>query len=312
MSTATVEIVKLQLAPVLVEGVGLPSCTGTDALAPVGRHQRGAHIRIAQGSVDLALWDLRAARHGVRLQTWHGDAPVRCYASALGFDVRHPLAPDVAQWIAAEGYAFQKWRMLGDPEEVGRDLKGVKRIVERLGDGQEVAVDGVGRWDPAYAARALRGLADLGVRWVEEPVADPRSIARFGVHVPLAYGEHVYDLADQIDLVTSGLISVWQPDVGWSGGLTPALLAAQVANIRGLLTYPHGGTLEAAHALAVMAGPSVVPAVEYHLTQEPTRQRFCLHPQQPVAGVLTQPPPSDIGSRFSVSDSDPVKLVGAS
>jgi L-alanine-DL-glutamate epimerase-like enolase superfamily enzyme len=107
-----------------------------------------------------------------------------------------------------------------------------------------------------------------------------------GQGVQLAWGEHAYDLPVQQAALASGLIDVWQPDVGWCGGMSAALGVTRAARQRGIPVYPHGGSLNAGCVLAARCGSESVPAVEYHLTQEPLRQRFSSYPLVPTSGGI--------------------------
>ena len=102
----------------------------------------------------------------------------------------------------------------------------------------------------------------------------------------LAWGEHAYDVPVQQAALASDLVDVWQPDVGWCGGLSAAVAATEIALRRGIPVYPHGGSLVAGCALAAWCGVDAVPAVEYHLTQEPLRQRFSHRPLAPASGSV--------------------------
>ncbi len=137
-------------------------------------------------------------------------------------------------------------------------------------------------------ARLSRELASVGVGWIEEPVAGGvAALAPLaGPGVRLAWGEHAYDLADQRAALASGLVDIWQPDVGWCGGLSAATAATDLASALRIPVYPHGGSLIAGCALAARCGTEAVPAVEYHLTQEPSRQRFAYQPLAPRSGTL--------------------------
>lgn len=301
VSRATLEVVRLQLLQPMESGWA-PDPLGRWEVPVVGRHRRGAHVRLAQGAVDLAVWDLSRAR-GLWPQPVPSGEPdfdmpgaARCYASALAWDVRHPLAPSVAGWVGSQGFLLQKWRLSGDPGRALRDIAALAAVVEAAGGGDNVAIDAVASWPAEYSARVLPALADLAVRWVEEPTRVPRPAVRPGP--ARAFGEHMYDLDEQIDAVTGGNVDIWQPDVAWSGGLTPALLVTRLARAAGLPVMPHGGSMEAGRQLASLFGSTAVPAVEYHLTMEPYRQRFALDPQRPVDGWILPPRRDAEGSRF--------------
>jgi L-alanine-DL-glutamate epimerase-like enolase superfamily enzyme len=168
------------------------------------------------------------------------------------------------------------------------DVARVADISVTAGGSHRVLVDGVASWPRDYASTVVPELAALGVGWIEEPVAGGvEELAPLtGSGVRLAWGEHAYDLAIQHAALTSDLVDIWQPDVGWCGGLSAAVTTTQTARQRGIPVYPHGGSLVAGCALAAWCGAESVPAVEYHLTQEPLRQRFSHRPLLPASGSV--------------------------
>lgn len=294
-SSIELQIIRLQIAPAISQPFAFqPYLPG--AVPVIGRHRSGSHFRIAVSVVDLALWDLVEG-----LVVEPGRPPLAdtgtsvaaaddlsAYASALGFDIHHELAPAVASWLLAEGYQKQKWRLPGELSGMVADLDRVAEIAVAAGGIDRLLIDGVARWPQDYAAAIVPELAGLGVGWIEEPVAggvdELASLA--GQDVPLAWGEHAYDAEVQQAALRSGYLHIWQPDVGWCGGLSAALASTRLARERGIAVYPHGGNLIAGCALAARCDRETVPAVEYHLTQEPRRQRCTDHPLAPVAGQI--------------------------
>lgn len=280
-SSVVLQIIRLQIAPALTRPFTISS-HAAEQVPAIGRHRSGSHYRIAVSVVDLALWDLLVG------QGAPCDTTIAAYASALGFDVHHPLAPSLSAWLSAEGYGLQKWRLPGKTSRIADDLARVAEIGAAAGGAHRVLIDGVANWPADYAGTVVPELAALGTGWIEEPVAGGvENLASLtGPDVRLAWGEHAYDFAVQQAALESGLVDVWQPDVGWCGGLSAALTTTRIAHERGIPVYPHGGNLVAGCALASRCGSKAVPAVEYHLTQEPARQRFSHRMLAPVAGRI--------------------------
>jgi L-rhamnonate dehydratase len=280
-SSVVLQIIRLQIAPALARPFTF-SPGAADEVPALGRHRSGSHYRIAVSVVDLALWDLLTGQAAATTTTF------AAYASALGFDLHHPIASDLSAWLSAEGYGAQKWRLSGEMSRIPDDLRRVAEIGAAAGGVHRVLVDGVAGWPADYASRIVPELAALGIGWIEEPVAGgvEQLTPLAGPGVRLAWGEHAYDRTAQHAALTSGLVDVWQPDVGWCGGLSAAVAATRMARDRGIPVCPHGGSLIAGCALAAWCGSEAVPAVEYHLTQEPVRQRFSHRPLFPVAGRI--------------------------
>lgn len=284
---ATVDIVLDQLAEAVVgTRAGEWRLQGT---AAAGRHRTGAHFRVALSALELASWDLRSRVEDVPVTDLLGGAVVprvRAYASALGVDVEHPLAPEVAKWLAEEGFYGQKWalRMTGDAD-VGAALAALGRIRAAIGDAR-LFVDAVGTWPRDVLLLALPALEELGIAWVEEPFGPGRRVGMVPRGVPIAGGEHSYDPETQVQQLSSGELDVWQPDVGWHGGLDQTLWAARLAASFGIRVFPHGGCLPGALAVGALLGEAVVPAIEYHLTIEALRQTTYVREIVPLGGWI--------------------------
>lgn len=280
-SSIVLQIIRLQIAPALTAPLSFCTEGVAQQVPAIGRHRSGSHFRIAVSAVDLALWDLV-------MPAASGPGMIPVYASALGFDIYHPIAADLAAWLTEQGYGLQKWRLSGEWPRMRDDIVRIAEVGAAAGGHHRVLVDGVASWPRDYADTIIPELASLGVGWIEEPVAGSvEALAPFaGPEVRLAWGEHAYDLVDQRAALASGLVDVWQPDVGWCGGLSAAIAATDFAGALRIPVYPHGGSLIAGCALAAWCGAEAVPAVEYHLTQEPSRQRFAYQPLAPRSGTL--------------------------
>ena len=283
-------IVREQVAPAVV-GRDVQAWRHVSGIEPNGRHRRGAHARLAVSAVELALWDLRSRSAGVTVAELLGGQVrqvIPAYATALGIDIDHPLAADIASWLAAQGFWGQKWGLpghdRGDPPR--GDARRLERIRAAIGDEARLCVDACGGWDASYALQMLPVLAEHHVNWVEEPGAITSSdLARFGL--AHAAGEHDYDPAEQIRSLTRGDVQVWQPDPVWNGGLAHSAHMIDLATALGIPCFPHGSGLAVSLRLASMTSGYAVPAVEYHLTLAPLRQAVHATPITPERGAFT-------------------------
>lgn len=285
------------VASLVTEQLG-PGLLGRDALAwryldelrLAGRHQRGPHARMALSAVELALWDLRSRLHGLPVTDLLGGAQrerVPVYATALGFDIDHPLAGDIARWIAESGFWAQKWRLPGfaHGESPCADAARLSVLRDAIGAQARLCVDVTGAWDRSYTRRMVPALVEHQVEWVEEPARIlPRWFAEASIAV--AGGEHDVDSDDQLRSLCSGDLQVWQPDPAWNGGLVPSMRMTELAALHGLLCCPHGTSLPSAVILAGLHTATAIPAVEYHLTLEPLRQGGIHNPVIPTGGSV--------------------------
>ena len=309
-SAAVVTIIRDQFAPALA-GWPIARWRVLADRAGMGRHRTGSHFRLAASAVELALWDLRSKVTKVEVTGLLGGrlrAAVPAYASALGIDIDHALAGDVARWIAAAGFWGQKWRLPGAArgDHPRRDIDRVLRLREAIGPTARLMIDAVGEWSPAYFQALAPGLEAADLTWIEEP---PAGAARSRVVV--AGGEHAYDPADQLALLTGGAVQVWQPDVAWHGGLAPAVAMTDIASTLGIPSFPHASSLPAALHLGTLFDDRAVPALEYHLTLDPRRHSVLRQPPVPVGGMLTGPVGPGLTSAYLTADhTQSICLVG--
>lgn len=222
----------------------------------------------AISGVDLALWDLLGQLR---------DEPVH---ALLGGAVRDEInfyatGPDPA---AAQRLGFigckvplQYGPAEGDP--------GRRATVERL----QAARDAVGEdfwlmldcWmslDGASARRLAHQLADIDLRWIEEPLLpdDYWGYAELWKALPppmlLATGEHESTRWGFRLLVEMGCCDIVQPDIGWCGGLTELRRIEALAAAAGKAVVPHGSSVYSYHF--VVTAPSS-PFAEF-LLMSPT------------------------------------------
>lgn len=316
-SATTVRVIGDQVAPAVM-GSDLWAYRATTRRGLLGRHVQGAHVQVAVSAVRLAVVDLLSRQTGVAVCALFGGptrSHVPAYASALGVDIDHPLASDVAVWLVEQGYYGQKWALRGFArgEEPDADAARLTRIRQAVGPDVPIMVDVLGQWSVDYAIRMTPALARMGIAWIEEPfdVARIAELHRIPGCVPIAAGEHAYDQVTQLAMIEGGHVDVWQPDVGWHGGLLDALTMVDLADAHGLRVFPHGGCLAGAVALAGLTDAAVLPAVEYHLTQEPVRQQVLTEPIVPGEGkVPVRDGVGFVDGYRTVSDARAVLLTG--
>ncbi|WP_432906133.1 mandelate racemase/muconate lactonizing enzyme family protein [Micromonospora matsumotoense] len=242
-------------------------------LVPLGR-QWGAPgpIHQAVSGVDMALWDLAARHRGValaQLLTPHPRTELPAYGSSLG-----PTGvAEVAHRCAALGLTAVKVKVGFDADT---DLANVRTARRILGDGVQVFADANQAWGPTEALRMVPALADLGVTWVEEPLAgdDPRALAELGrrTGMPLATGENLYGAAAFLPYLEA--VEILQPDLGKVGGVTEYLDILAAGQAAGRTVNPHLYNGAVATAATVQAG-AISPAtrlIEWDVRANPLRQ----------------------------------------
>jgi len=130
-------------------------------------------------------------------------------------------------------------------------------------------------WDASRVLDFARRVEQYRPFWLEEflPPDDLNGFARVaaGTTIRTAAGENCMGRAESIDLMDRGKVSVIQPDVTRSGGLTECKRIAALAAQRGIPCVPHAwstGLLKAASMHLIAAIPNAL-YLEYALPDTP-------------------------------------------
>jgi D-galactarolactone cycloisomerase len=209
----------------------------------LGSHGMGAGACLAMSGIDQALWDIRGKALGVPLYKLLGGAskPIPAYAGGVSLGYQEPRALVAeAQPLVAAGYKAIKLRVGDTP---ARDLARVAAVREALGDEIAILVDANTGYTVADARKAMPGFEEYEVGWLEEPFpahdyASYRLAATFS-NVPLAAGENHYTRFEFNRIIEDGSITILQPDLSKTGGITEGLRVAHLASAWKLPVNPH-------------------------------------------------------------------------
>lgn len=205
-------------------------------------HGMGTASSMALSGIDLALWDIRGKTVGWPVYKLLGGKArdIEAYAGgiSLGFQEPAQLCEEVGA-LLAKGYRAVKLRVGDTPT---KDIMRVEAVRKAYPDTTMLA--------DANAAYTLADVRDVmpafeanKVRWLEEPFpahhygsyAQAAALGR----VPLAAGENHYTRFEFNRLIEDGSITILQPDVSKTGGITEALRIAALASARNLQINPH-------------------------------------------------------------------------
>jgi L-alanine-DL-glutamate epimerase-like enolase superfamily enzyme len=204
-----------------------------DALRNAGRPGVGS---MAVAAVETALWDLQARLLGLPLHRLLGavrdEVPVYGSGGFTSYDEGR-LADQLEGWVA-HGIPRVKIKIGQDaggcPE---RDLARTRQARSVVGAAVELFVDANGGYDAKQAIEVGRRLADLDVRWFEEPVSsddlDGLHRVRDAVTPEVTAGEYGYDLSYFARMLAAGAVDCLQVDVSRCGGITEFRRAAATA-----------------------------------------------------------------------------------
>jgi L-Ala-D/L-Glu epimerase len=133
-----------------------------DILAACDRTLRGNAA--AKAALDMALYDLLGQRLGVPLYALLGLDPASTPFTSYTIAIASPEEMAARAEVAARDYPILKIKLGTE-----RDLESVRAI--RAVTDAPLRVDANAAWTPKQALRTIEALADLGVEFVEQPVA---------------------------------------------------------------------------------------------------------------------------------------------
>ena len=234
----------------------------------LGDHGVALH---AISAVELACWDLAGRAAGASTVDLPGVGRVRdavpVYASSVFLEEGSPeWHVDLLRPCLDRGVTAVKLRMGPEWEADVATLAGVRDLV---GDGVALMVDGNECFTVPTALAIAGRLADLDVRWFEEPVPQHHRAAIEEVvgrsPVPIAYGEHLFGVHDFTDCLARRQADVLQPDAALSGGFAECRRIAALAAPHGVRVVPHcaAGPVALAANLQLAASVPSIGLLEY-------------------------------------------------
>jgi D-galactarolactone cycloisomerase len=254
---------------------------GADALAPERLYERlfgltherlsfekgwgrGA-ITLASTAVDLAMWDIVGKAAGLplfRLFGGYRDA-VPCYVTCAYYRDGKDLGDlrDEMQMLVEQGHRAFKAKIGGVP--LAEDLERLRVIREVIGDEAELMLDVNGGWDLDTAIEGARLVAEVGPRWLEEPVRwydDRRELALLAgkTTIPLSAGESETTPHGCRALLEEGAVRVLQFDCTRMGGFTWGRKLAALAELNHVEVAPHHDCYIHAHIVAASPAGCIV------------------------------------------------------
>src|SRR5687768_4000164 len=206
-------------------------------------HGMGAGACLAMSGIDMALWDIRGKALGVPLYRLLGGRrkPIPAYAGGVSLGYQPPQAlVEEASRSVEQGYKAIKLRV-GD--SVPRDIERLRAVRQAFGDELVILTDGNIGYQREDVRRVMPAMDELGVGWLEEPFPahDHRSYrdAKSWGRTPLAAGENHYTRFEFNRVIEDGAITILQPDLSKTGGITEALRIAAMASAYKFRIHPH-------------------------------------------------------------------------
>ncbi|GAA4245848.1 mandelate racemase/muconate lactonizing enzyme family protein [Dactylosporangium darangshiense] len=245
--------------------------------AQAGAGRTGGFYLEAISGVDLALWDLRGKAAGLPVHRLLGG-PIRntvpVYASPVPFLPHTEQSAERALSFLQDGFRAVKLKLGRGPET---DLAHAAAVAEALDGRAELKVDLNCAYDVKTAIRLGHALEDLGVRWLEEPLAtdDVAGLAevRAAVRIPVVTGESEFIRYRYRDFLVQRAVDVVMPNLARAGGITEARRIAALCSAFHVDVSPHGvgSAIGVAAALQFAAATPNVPVYEYNRLPNPLR-----------------------------------------
>jgi L-alanine-DL-glutamate epimerase-like enolase superfamily enzyme len=218
-------------------------------------HGMGAGTCLAMSGIDMALWDIRGKAAGMPLYKLLGGSrrPVPAYAGgvSLGYQPPAQLIEELRKSLEA-GYKAVKLRVGDSPR---RDLERIRAVRKACGEELVILTDANIGYSVEDARQAMPGMDELNVAWLEEPFPahDYRSyrLAKGFGRTPLAAGENHYTRFEFNRVIEDGAITILQPDLSKTGGITEALRIAAMASACKLPIHPHSSMTGLNHAASI-------------------------------------------------------------
>ena len=227
--------------------------TGMDATDVIGvwsriykmqlaSHGMGTASAMAMSGIDLALWDIRGKAVGWPVYRLLGgksrDIPAYACGISLGFQEAAKLIDEI-RVLLAKGYRAVKLRVGDTP---ANDILRIEAVRAEFPD-LTIMVDGNCNQALDDVRQIMPALEAARVRWLEEPFPphDHRSYAEAKAmgRVPLAAGENHFTRFEFTRLIEDKSVTILQPDLSKTGGLTEALRIAALASAWKLQVNPH-------------------------------------------------------------------------
>lgn len=155
------------------------------------------------------------------------------------------------------------------------------------------------------AIRLARALADVGLTWLEDPIASRQAAALAGVRhagaVPILTGENLYRQEEFQELLDLDAVDILAPDFQKTG-LTEGWLVAQRAHVRGVVVAPHCiagpiGFMASVHLMAVLPNAA---SLEFHAHDVPFFDALAHGSAAPIIqrGFVAVPDAAGLGVRL--------------
>lgn len=233
---------------------------GNRGLHQLDMHPRGILMQ-AISALDNAMWDARGKFYNTPVYKLLGGVRERVPVISIGgYYPKNGEDPEEA--IASEIDMVRSIGCIGIKMKVGRasleeDLARVRAARKAGGKDFVITVDANQGWDPLDAVKFCVAMekADLGVRWMEEPVkwydqTDGLMLLANKTTIPINVGQGEISGRACRDLIQKGGVSILNLDCTLCGGITEWQRVADMAKLMNVEMAHHEEPQVAVHLIA--------------------------------------------------------------
>lgn len=225
-------------------------------------------VSSAKAAADIAIYNLAAAMTNSTLATFLGSQ-----VKSVGTDVTIPISeladlPDLIESRMDAG--FHSFKVKLSMESIELSIQKIRVIAELIGSSATIRVDPNQSWTVAHTLDFLKGVevAGIAIEYLEQPTPAKEITGlaqiRRGTDVPIMADESCFTLPDLYVLISLEAVDFINLKLLKSGGLTPTLEMAKVANNAGIEAFV-GSMMEGDRGLqAAAALASVIAPVQVH------------------------------------------------
>ena len=257
-----------------------------------GNNRYTGNYMYGVSAITNTLWDLKGKFCNLPVYRLLGGSRkvLNCYATTIGMpiDTLDEVAEGAAR-VKAVGFTGQKWFPTLGPRDGAAgceyNINMMRTLREVVGNEDEIMIDGLTRWDIAFALKWCRAVEKYEPRWLEEPFQtysqlEPLARLREMTGIPVSTGEHNYNLWEFHELFKAGSIDIANPDPEWCGGITQILKICALAFARGLIVSPHNMQNHPLAHLVASQPEAVCPYFEYRHGRYMGNKYFELDPME--------------------------------
>jgi len=256
----------------------------------------------AKGSIDTALYDLAGKEFGIPIHDLVGG----CIRDR--FPVMWPLGANEPEETAADavdavGEGYQTLMIKGGTDSVETEIQRVKAVREEVGPDIHLIVDANCGWTPTSAIRIMRGLEELNIAFVEQPLPkwDVDGMTRINSQtaIPLSADEGLSSIYDAGVLGARDAVDIFSIKLAKHGGLSNAKKIAAYAECTGRKCFVNSmiemGVSVTASKHFLASTPNIVPVGHALMSTERLRDDILKTPIQIENGFTEVPTGPGLG-----------------